>query len=254
MRRLLGLVLLVLLFLVVTGDLDKVIGALEKAGTRFAQAHGTFLVATLGLLVAWGLGFLVGRYRNRYQMHDFQNRGEARLSRALAERFPPPDYHLLNHVTLRVRDGTTQIDHILVSRFGIYVIETKDYQGWIFAGADDRFWTKVHYRVKFRFQNPIRQNYAHVCAVRELLEFLPADTIRSVVVFMGHAQFKTAIPDGVFRLSGLIAHIEANKTEVMSSNRLQFCVGRLEAARLVISRMTDVDHVKALRRKFGNDQ
>jgi hypothetical protein len=253
MRRLLGLLAVALVFLLGTGNLDEAVSALEKSGVRYAKQHGTGLVAVTALLVAWVLGFLVGRYRNRYRMHDFQNRGEARLSRTLAVRFVPPDYHLLNHVTLRVKDGTTQIDHILVSRFGIYVIETKDHQGWIFGAADDRFWTKVHYRLNFRFQNPIRQNYKHVCAVRELLDFLPADSIRSAVVFVGDAKFKTAIPDGVFTMRGLVTHIEADTTEIMSLNRLQFCVGRLETARLSMSKAIDVEHVMALRRRFGND-
>lgn len=51
------------------------------------------------------------------------------MSRALMKRFVAPDHHLLNHLTLPVGDGTTQIDHVLVSRFGVFVIETKDYRG-----------------------------------------------------------------------------------------------------------------------------
>jgi hypothetical protein len=76
----------------------------------------SFVAVLVGLVI----GFALGRYRT----HLFQNRGEARLSHALKKRFVAPDYHLLNHVTLRLKDGTTQIDHILVSRFGIFVIET----------------------------------------------------------------------------------------------------------------------------------
>ncbi|MBI4936862.1 MAG: NERD domain-containing protein [Nitrosomonadales bacterium] len=169
-------------------------------------------------------------------------------------RFVAPDYHLLNHVTLRLKDGITQIDHVLVSRFGIFVIETKDYKGWIFAGAGDRYWTQVLYRAKFRFQNPIRQNYRHVSAIRELLDFLPADVVRPVVVFTGDAEFKTDIPDGVFTLAGFLAYVEGHAAEVMSINRVQFCVGRLETARLSVTKATDVEHVQGLRRRYGNDE
>ena len=169
-------------------------------------------------------------------------------------RFAAPNYHLLNHVTLRLKDGTTQIDHVLVSRFGIFVIETKNYSGWIFAGSGDRYWTQVLYRAKFRFQNPIRQNHRHVRAIQELLDFLPAEAIRSVVVFTGDAQFKTAIPDGVFPLDGFLAHVEGHAAEVMSINRVQFCVGRLETARLSITKATDVEHVQGLRRRYGSDE
>ena len=187
----------------------------------------------------------------RYQAPAIQNRGEVRLSRDVKTRFRPPDYHLLNHITLRLKDGTTQIDHVLVSRFGVFVIETKDYKGWIFAGAKDRNWTQVLYRTKFKFQNPIHQNYRHVCAVRELLEFLEPDVVHSVVVFTGSAVFKTAVPDGVFTLPEFVAYVASHGTEVMSVNRVQFCVGRLEATRLAITQATDVEHVLELRRQHG---
>jgi hypothetical protein len=76
---------------------------------------------------------------------------------------------LLNHKTLRLNDENTQIDHVLVSRFGIFVIETKDYGGWIFGGPGDRNWTQVLFRTKF--QKPIRQIYKHgvACPIRALL-------------------------------------------------------------------------------------
>jgi hypothetical protein len=209
--------------------------------------HIEALTAIIGVLLALAIGFAIGRYKAR----AIQNRGEARLSREVNRRFRPPDYHLLNHITLRLQNGTTQVDHILVSRFGIFVIETKDYKGWIFAGAQDRTWTQVLYRAKFRFQNPIRQNYGHVCAVRELLDFLKPDLVRPVVVFVGRAAFKTEVPDGVFTLPKFLAYVESHCTEVMSANRAQFCVGRLEATRLAITHATDVEHVSRLRRRHG---
>jgi hypothetical protein len=205
------------------------------------------LITVIAVLAAFALGFAIGRY----QAHARRNRGEARLSREVKTKFHPPDYHLLNHITLRLKDGTTEIDHILVSRFGVFVVETKDYKGWIFAGAKDRYWTQVLYRARFRFQNPIRQNHRHVCAVRELLEFLDPEVIRPVVVFAGKAVFKTDVPDGVFTLPKFLAYVESYETEVMSVNRVQFCVGRLEATRLAVTNATDVEHVLELRRRHG---
>lgn len=199
--------------------------------------------------VAFIIGFALGRYRTYYAI---QNPGEAILSRAVMTLFLPPDYHLLNHVTLQLSDGTTQIDHILVSRFGVFVIETKDYRGWIFAGAQDRYWTQLFFRAKFRFQNPIRQNYRHVCAVRELLDFLDPEAIQSAVVFTEKAEFKTDVPNGVFTLSEFVDHLSRQRTEVMSANRVQFCVGRLETTRLAITKTTDVDHVVGLMLRHGN--
>ncbi len=201
------------------------------------------------LLFALAIGFAIGY--GVYRAHAFQNRGEVRLSVVVRDYFCYPNYHLLNHVTLELRDGTTQIDHILVSRFGIFVIETKHYKGWIFANANHANWTQVLFNAKFRFQNPIDQNLRHVRAVRELLDFLPPDLVKSVVVFTGDAEFKTEVPYGVFSLSGFIKHIREQTVEVISLNRMQFCVGRLETARLAISNETDVEHVQSLQRRHG---
>jgi len=199
------------------------------------------------VLSALAIGYGFGRYR----ASSFQNHGEALVCRELQANFSGPDCHLLNHITLKLKDGTTQIDHILVSRFGVFVIETKDYKGWIFANAKHATWTQVFYRWKFKFQNPIFQNMLHVRAVEELLDFLPPDAIKSAVVFTGRAEFKTEMPPGVYTLSGLIDHLRTATEEVMSLNRVQFCVGRLETARLAISGQTDLEHVKSLQRKHG---
>jgi hypothetical protein len=207
------------------------------------------------------LGFAIGRRRavgsdrsrpiGALRIPTFQNSGESLVSRVVQAHFAPPDYHLMNHVTIQMDDGTTQVDHILVSRFGVFVIETKDYNGWIFANARDATWTHVHYRQKFKFQNPIFQNYRHVRALQALLDFLPADAITSVVVFTGSAEFKTEIPSGVVGIDQLVEYLRRHTREVMPLNRLQLCVGRLETARLAISRETDVEHVQSLARRFA---
>ena len=205
----------------------------------------------LYILLALAVGFVIGRYRT-YRAYSFQNHGEALLSDVVLTNFGPPDYHLMNHVTLQLKDGTTQVDHILVSRFGVFVIETKDYKGWIFANAKQANWTQVLFKSKFKFRNPIFQNIRHVRAVQGLLDFLPPGAIKSVVVFTGEAEFKTEVPQGAFCISGLIDYLREHTVEVMSLNRVQFCVGRLETARLAISGKTDVEHVQSLVRRHGS--
>lgn len=42
-------------------------------------------------------------------------------------------FRILNDIMLPAGEGTTQIDHVVVSRFGVFVIETKNYKGWIYT-------------------------------------------------------------------------------------------------------------------------
>ena len=79
--------------------------------TYWKQGNKTILFILLGLAV----GFVIGRYRISRNFTSrfvsYQNRGEALLSNEIQKNFSSPDYHLMNHVTLQMKDGTTQIDH-----------------------------------------------------------------------------------------------------------------------------------------------
>jgi hypothetical protein len=201
-------------------------------------------------LFSLALGFAFGYSAHR--IYSSQNRGELLVRKTIQNHFHSPNYHLLNHITLKHGDSTTQIDHILVSSYGVFVIETKNYKGWIFANAKQETWTQVLFRAKFKFQNPIHQNHRHVVAVRELLDFLPQEAVKSVVVFSGDAEFKTDMPNGVFTLPMLIEYLSSCTEELLSINRVQFSVGRIETARLEITSKTDVEHVKELQKRYGH--
>lgn len=107
------------------------------------------------------------------------------------------------------------------------------------------------YGSKSKFQNPIFQNARHMNAVQELLDFLPPNSVKSAVVFAGTAEFQTEVPAGVYSVSGFINFIKDHTEEVLSFNRVQFCVGRLETARLAVSRQTDLEHLQSLQRRHG---
>src|SRR5262245_3904717 len=125
-------------------------------------------------------------------------RGEAVVRFAARLGLPAESYHPFHNVTLPSPDGTTQIDHIFVSRFGIFVVETKNMKGWIFGGEDQAQWTQTIFKRSFKFQNPLRQNYKHVKALEATLD-VPPKAIRSVVVFVGNSTFKSPMPRNVTR-------------------------------------------------------
>ena len=102
-------------------------------------------------------------------------------------------YRLIENVTLPVGGETTQIDHLVVSPYGIFVIETKNMKGWIFGQPNQAQWTQVIYRFKQKFQNPLLQNKMHVKAVQDLLGLEP-DQVHNVVLFVGTCTFKTPMP------------------------------------------------------------
>jgi len=99
-------------------------------------------------------------------------------------------YKVINNIVLKSGEITSQIDHIVISDYGIFVIETKNYSGWIHGNEHSEYWTQSHYDVKTKFRNPIKQNWAHIYALKEALSSFERVKYHSIVVFAGSAELK----------------------------------------------------------------
>lgn len=128
--------------------------------------------------------------------------GEYQVNQTLIKTFRQSKYYLFSNVILAIDDDRTQIDHVLISPYGIFVIETKNYKGWIFGGETQKVWTHVIYNSKYTFQNPLHQNYKHIKFVENKLS-VRSDYLVSIVVFAGNSQFKTEMPENVVQLKHL---------------------------------------------------
>jgi len=157
---------------------------------------------------------------------------------------------LINNVTLPTENGTTQIDHILITEAGIFIIETKHYTGWILGNPRDDKWTQTIYRKKSRFQNPLHQNYLHIKTVQALFK-LPESAFIGVVVFTGDAEFKTDLGPSVISLNQLRGFVEQRREKVLDERQMAYVVGRIEMKRLGRSSETDEYHLNYVRSKIS---
>jgi restriction system protein len=140
--------------------------------------------------------------------------GEKMTAFGMWLKLDPEVYRRIHNVILPARNGTTQIDHVLVSIYGLFVIETKNMGGWIFGSAHQETWTQQFFKKKFKFQNPLRQNYRHTRCLAEFLS-LDHDMLHSVVFFVGNVELKTPMPDNVLT-KGLSSYIRRFTTPVLS--------------------------------------
>ncbi len=76
--------------------------------------------------------------------------------------------------------------------FIYFVFEVKDYSGWIFGNEHQKYWTQVlaYGKEKYRFYNPVMQNFGHIQAIRQGLPQNPSIPIYSVIVFFGNCELK----------------------------------------------------------------
>ena len=177
--------------------------------------------------------------------------GEFTVRQLTALNLDADTYHQLHDVTLPTEDGTTQIDHIIVSKFGIFVIETKNMSGWIFGRTSDPKWTQSFRNHKNSFQNPLRQNYKHTKELNALLG-VGEDKIFSIVVFTGDAEFKTEMPENVIRSGRLTRYVQTKDTPLLTESEVQRFLLKINEAMLERSGETSRQHVLNLNRKFGN--
>lgn len=174
--------------------------------------------------------------------------GELRV-RVLAHwRLDKRVYRRLHNVTLSTPDGTTQIDHVFLSSFGIFVLETKNMRGWIFGSETQAQWTQKIYKRTFKFQNPLRQNYKHLKALEALLGVDPIH-LHSVITFVGGSSFKTAMPDNVTQGSGFIRYIRSFQQPVFSEQEVAAFAQALQAGRHAPTLATHRRHVQNLKRR-----
>ena len=146
--------------------------------------------------------------------------GERAVRSVIGKDLDEETYIEFHDLIIPSRSGTTQIDHIYVSIFGIFVIETKNYTGWIFGSEKQSKWTQVVYKQKHYFQNPLRQNYAHIKALSELLQ-LPEEKFHSMVVFLGDCELKTQMPPNVCRIRQAASYIRRFQTTLLLPQEIE---------------------------------
>lgn len=119
--------------------------------------------------------------------------GEKNISSRLGK-LDSDKYIILNDLFIKSENGSTsQIDHLVVSVYGLFIIETKNYKGWIFGNEKSEKWSQVIYNQKFFFRNPVKQNWSHVYALKAILNNYNNLRFIPIIVFTGGAVLKRII-------------------------------------------------------------
>ena len=166
------------------------------------------------------------------------------------------DYILLTDLMIRNSHGkSSQIDHVVLSEYGIFVIETKTYSGWIFGNEQAEEWKKITKRNRFSFRNPVKQNWGHVYALKEILKKFPNCKYYPIVVFAGSAELKdvtSKVP--VIYAEDLKSTIEDySSTKCLSKDEVLQIKDVLDSARIT-DEDAEKEHVKAVKQQIDERQ
>lgn len=166
------------------------------------------------------------------------------------------EYSIISNAIYRgmTREDTTQVDHVVVSRYGIFVLETKCLKGRIIVDpSNDANWLQIVGRRKYRLQNPLRQNYSHVKAVQRITG-VHTSKIHSYAVMAGTARFDGGYPERVYGVWGAMRKIQSCRDPVFSKSHVEELKRALIRRRVKLGLFGTRKHVENLQRRAQRNQ
>lgn len=147
--------------------------------------YNQFLIIS-GILILGVILFLFRTYKFSKLKGSL---GEYRISKKLIK-LNENDYIVLNDIFIQVNGFTTQIDHIVIGKSGIFIIETKFLKGWIHGNENAEYWTQTFFHYKTRIGNPVRQNKTHIYAIKKALPEFRKVSYYPIVVLVGNGKLR----------------------------------------------------------------
>ena len=200
-----------------------------------------FLVVDTLALLSLLIYKILKEYR-RHKIRHFGDWAEEVVAETIREEFPGSI--LLNNIFLKTPHGSTQLDHILLCKWGIFVIETKSHNGKINIGKKE--WVQIYGDKVVHFHSPLLQNQIHVKALEQTLKkhrALAKMKVSGIVVFTSKKVSFSKRPEGVLRLHELSPYI---KSGGQSTNRRELLTARPGRRYLTRQKMEAVE--KAIRK------
>ncbi|MTI47853.1 MAG: NERD domain-containing protein [Firmicutes bacterium] len=153
-------------------------------------------------------------------------------------------YKILNDVLVPNSKGkTSQIDHVIISPYGVFVIETKNYKGWIIGSEDSYQWKQVIYKRKEKMYDPIKQNMGHIKALREVLRDIE---YHPIVTFSTKASLKVNVKSDVVYNTKLVKTIKKYHEEVLTPQEVDEIYNMLLKANIT-DKEAKRDHVRSIK-------
>ena len=143
--------------------------------------------------------------------------------------------------------------HIVISDYGIFVIETKNYKGWVFGDENSKYWTQVIYKRKERLYNPIRQNHGHIRALKDCLNGFQGLKYVSIIVFHTKADLKVSTNTNVIYSHRLIKTIKKYSGENLTETEKEELFQKILTSN-VIKTYDAREHIKSIKQRVRKSE
>lgn len=159
----------------------------------------------------------------------------------------PSEYVVMSDVMLPTKYGSTQIDHVVISPYGVFVIEVKNMIGNISGHEKSENWTQNIYGNRYEIRNPIKQNQAHIFALKEVFNGLKKMPYFSIIAFGSEADLYVGIETAdVVRINKIVAKIREYNVEYVDGEEVKKYGAALVAANIT-DKESRANHVANVR-------
>ncbi len=167
------------------------------------------------------------------------------------------EYRYFDKVILPTEDETTQIDHILVSRFGVFIVETLDLKGTVRGEINDSSWTLKADGNSQDIPNPVLSNARHIEALERIFGLRP-EMIFPLMVFPAATDFESETIENVISVRDYRNFIQAKTEPLLGQFEVQELVDKIdkyiaetvEEKYLALSRHLDREGMRKIQRKL----
>lgn len=177
--------------------------------------------------------------------------GEHKVAKIL-KRLDKTKYITVNDLLTVNNENYTQIDHIVFSIYGIFVIETKNYSGWIYGSEYADEWIQNKYGNKYPLHNPLKQNYGHIKVLSNLLK-IDEDKFISIVAFSNEAELKSSYKQSVVNFRNLKSCILAFQTPVFTFEEISNLSQEINKYQITNKRIRK-EHINKIDEKLTSKQ
>lgn len=157
------------------------------------------------------------------------------------------DYRIYNNIYVNYNGMSVQIDHLVISRYGVFVIETKNYSGKIYGYENSDNWIQYLNDEKYLFKNPIKQNKFHALAVKNILR-ISESAILPIVVFLPKSDLKCETDSTVIYSYQLYSFIDSKKEIKFKDESIDILISNLNNS-MINHENIELKHIEEIKRR-----
>lgn len=151
----------------------------------------------------------------------------------LLAKLDPVKYKVINSLVVNIDGEELEMDHVVVSNYGVFLIEARHYQGFVLGEEDDEAWTQLLYSRREKIENPLLTNQKHIQKLNSLLpEYQGIINYISIAVFTADSMLKVIAKSDVIQTADLLKTVRKYKKETLTDEQKETIFSTLSSRNL----------------------